>query len=153
MSTGLTRLQEERRSWRKDHPSGFWAKPSKDSQGNLNLMKWTIGIPGKKNTIWEGGLYPVTLTFPQNYPLNPPVCQFPRGFYHPNVYPVDGRICLSLIAWEYRPSLTLRDIALGIQTLLNEPNPDSSLHASIAFYYNKKLYEKNVRYQAQKYRE
>lgn len=55
------RLAEERKSWRKDHPFGFIAKPTKNEDGTLNLFLWECAIPGKKDTIWEGGLYKVIL--------------------------------------------------------------------------------------------
>ncbi len=44
----LGRLAEERKSWRKDHPFGFIAKPTKNQDGSLNLMNWECFIPGKK---------------------------------------------------------------------------------------------------------
>jgi ubiquitin-conjugating enzyme E2 I len=39
MTISLTRLAEERKQWRKDHPYGFFAKPemAKDA---LNLRVW-----------------------------------------------------------------------------------------------------------------
>lgn len=145
----LNRLQEERRNWRKNHPLGFYAKPLKDRNGNLNLMTWEMGIPGKKNTIWEGGVYPVTINFSSEYPEEPPECSFPENFYHPNVH--DGELCLSLIDWDYRPSLTLRELSLGIQALLNEPIADSCSEACMDFNIDKKRYNYKVRQQAQKY--
>ncbi|KAK5978417.1 Ubiquitin--protein ligase [Trichostrongylus colubriformis] len=54
------RLAEERKAWRKDHPFGFIAKPVKNPDGTLNLFNWECAIPGKKDTIWEGGLYKLT---------------------------------------------------------------------------------------------
>ncbi|CAG2063560.1 unnamed protein product, partial [Timema podura] len=36
----ITRLAEERRAWRRDHPFGFVARPMKNSDGSLNLMNW-----------------------------------------------------------------------------------------------------------------
>jgi ubiquitin-conjugating enzyme E2 I len=60
-----TRLAEERKQWRKDHPyvciysnghfarpvltflQGFFAKPTKAPDGSLNLLEWEVGIPGK----------------------------------------------------------------------------------------------------------
>ena len=56
------RLVEERKSWRKDHPFGFIAKPAKKPDGTLDLFNWVCAIPGKKDTIWDGGLYKVFLT-------------------------------------------------------------------------------------------
>jgi len=52
-----------RKAWRKDHPFGFVARPVKNSQGVLDLKRWECQIPGKKNTIWDGGLFKVEVLF------------------------------------------------------------------------------------------
>lgn len=38
------RLQAERASLRKDRPFGFYARPDKNPDGSMNLMKWTCGV-------------------------------------------------------------------------------------------------------------
>ena len=43
----LGRLSEERKNWRKDHPSGFYARPVRKADSSSDLMKWEAGIPGK----------------------------------------------------------------------------------------------------------
>lgn len=53
-----------RKQWRKDHPFGFWAKPQKNPQGVLDMKVWECAIPGKKDTIWEGGQFKLHITFP-----------------------------------------------------------------------------------------
>ncbi|CAG8629092.1 3939_t:CDS:2 [Dentiscutata heterogama] len=58
------RLTEERRQWRKDHPYGFYARPVKTENG-LDLLNWQVGIPGKKGTPWENGVFKMTMTFPE----------------------------------------------------------------------------------------
>lgn len=50
--------------WRKDHPFGFYAKPTRNAQGVLDLKNWECGIPGKEKTIWEGGQFKLVLIFP-----------------------------------------------------------------------------------------
>jgi len=35
-------------------------------------MKWKCFIPGKDGTLWEGGFYPLTMTFTEDYPAKPP---------------------------------------------------------------------------------
>lgn len=50
--------------WRKDHPFGFYAKPTRSAQGVLDLKNWECGIPGKEKTIWEGGQFKLVLIFP-----------------------------------------------------------------------------------------
>ncbi|CAJ0640254.1 4030_t:CDS:2 [Entrophospora sp. SA101] len=51
----LSRLTEERKQWRRDHPYGFYAMPVKKESG-LDMMTWKVGIPGKKGTLWENGV-------------------------------------------------------------------------------------------------
>ena len=57
------RLSEERKAWRRDHPFGFFARPSSSGDGATNLMSWDAGVPGKKGTDWEGGLFKVRMEF------------------------------------------------------------------------------------------
>ena len=45
------RLREERRSWRKDHPIGFVARPRSKADGSTDLLNWDVVIPGKKDTM------------------------------------------------------------------------------------------------------
>jgi len=51
-------------------------------------------------TDWEGGYFPLTLHFSEDYPSKPPKCKFPQGFFHPNVYP-SGTVCLSILNEDY----------------------------------------------------
>ncbi|KAJ3517407.1 hypothetical protein NLJ89_g524 [Agrocybe chaxingu] len=118
-----TRLAEERKQWRKDHPFGFYAKPAKAADGSMNLMEWEVGIPGRAKTIWEGGLYKLSMSFPEDYPSKPPKCKFTPPLFHPNVYP-SGTVCLSILDEEksWKPAITIKQILLGIQDLLDNPN-------------------------------
>jgi len=52
--------------------------------------------------------------------MQPPKCKFVPVIFHPNIYP-SGTVCLSILDAEkdWRPSLTLKDILLGIQKLLS----------------------------------
>lgn len=66
--------------------------------------------------------------FTGDYPSKPPVCRFgkdPTGkpLFHPNVYP-SGKICLNLLDAEkaWKPALTIKNLLIGIQALLDEPN-------------------------------
>ena len=59
----LVRLQEERKAWRKDHPTGFVAKPLALPDGTTDLFKWECHVPGKAGTDWDGGVFRITVTF------------------------------------------------------------------------------------------
>uniref|UniRef100_A0A672S955 SUMO-conjugating enzyme UBC9-A-like n=1 Tax=Sinocyclocheilus grahami TaxID=75366 RepID=A0A672S955_SINGR len=119
----LSRLSQERKAWRKDHPFGFVAVPMKNPDGTMNLMNWECAIPGKKGTPWEGGLFKLRMLFKDDYPSSPPKCKFEPPLFHPNVYP-SGTVCLSILEEDkdWRPAITIKQILLGIQELLNEPN-------------------------------
>ncbi len=35
-------------------------------------MRWKCYVPGKPKTDWEGGFFPITMEFPEEYPTKPP---------------------------------------------------------------------------------
>ncbi|TIC20046.1 hypothetical protein E3Q13_00797 [Wallemia mellicola] len=121
-----TRLAEERKIWRKDHPFGFWAKPTKFPDGSLNLLIWEVGIPGKSGSAWEHGVYKLNMQFPEDYPSKPPKCKFTPPLFHPNVYP--------------------RQIVLGIQELMTDPNASdpAQVEAYTMFKNDKPGYERRL---------
>ncbi|KAF4454111.1 SUMO-conjugating enzyme ubc9 [Fusarium albosuccineum] len=148
MALCQNRLQEERKQWRRDHPFGFYAKPQRTKEGVLDVKNWECGIPGKENTIWAGGLFKLTIAFPDEYPTKPPKCKFVPPLFHPNVYP-SGTVCLSILNEEeaWKPAITVKQILLGIQDLLNDPNPESPAQAEAynLFKRDRAEYEKRVR--------
>ena len=100
------------------------------------------------------------------YPTKPPKCMHSRPstsvrysnlnftgkfvppLFHPNVYP-SGTVCLSILNEEegWRPAITVKQILLGIQMLLDEANPESPAQADAYNLYKKDraAYEKKVR--------
>eukprot|EP00745_Piridium_sociabile_P033648 TRINITY_DN57810_c0_g1_i2.p1 TRINITY_DN57810_c0_g1~~TRINITY_DN57810_c0_g1_i2.p1 ORF type:complete len:134 (+),score=18.29 TRINITY_DN57810_c0_g1_i2:2-403(+) len=117
--------------------------------------QWDCRIPGKKDSLWANGEFPLVMIFTDDYPGKPPKCKFPEKFYHPNVYP-SGTVCLSILNEDedWKPSITIRDILLGIQDLLNNPNPASPAQeeAFTDFTSNKEEYARKVKQQTERYR-
>jgi len=140
-------------------------------------MQWEFAIPGRKETPWEGGLYRGQMLFKDDYPSTPPKVKFVPPLFHPNVYPsgkllhnfgsdtyfvdsfigliyfyISGTVCLSLLDEEkdWRPAVTIKQILLGIQDLLNDPNPKDPAQADAYTCYiqNKLDYDRRVRAQA-----
>ncbi|GHP03080.1 SUMO-conjugating enzyme sce1 [Pycnococcus provasolii] len=148
------RIAEERKAWRKDKPFGFVAKPETLPDASQNMMRWQCTIPGKDNTPWEGGYFPVTLEFSDEYPSKPPKAKFPKDFFHPNVYP-SGTVCLSILNEDedWRPSITVKQILLGIQDLLDNANPNSPAQSESYMLYtqNRAEYTRRVKSQAKKH--
>ncbi|XP_061504706.1 SUMO-conjugating enzyme UBC9-B isoform X1 [Anopheles gambiae] len=128
----IRRLYEERKAWRKDHPYGFVARPVKNSDGSIDLLTWECAVPGKKGTLWEGGLYKLRMLFQDDYPATPPNCQFVPPLFHPNVYR-SGTIALSLLDENqgWRAATTIKQILLSIQELLNEPNVTNPVQTEV----------------------
>ncbi len=50
---------------------------------------------------------------------------FEPALFHPNIFP-SGTVCLSILNEEkdWSPGITIKQILLGVQELLNEPNVD-----------------------------
>lgn len=109
------------------------------------MLEWSCGIPGKKGTDWEGAVFKLTLQFPPSYPTNAPKCQFRPPIFHPNVYP-SGSVCLSIIGPDWKPSITVKQILLGIQDLLDNPNPKSPAQqdAYVLYSSNKEKYRERI---------
>lgn len=133
---------------------GFVARPETCADGALNLMVWQCTLPGKVGTDWEGGFYPVAIHFTEDYPSKPPKCKFPQGFFHPNVYP-SGTVCLSILNEDsgWRPAITVKQILVGIQELLDAPNPadPAQTEAYQLFIQDPVEYKRRVRQQAKQY--
>ena len=75
-SFAVERLQQERKRWRQDHPADFIARPKKGPDGQMDLFHWECLVPGRADTPWAGGYYPVTLEFTRAYPAQPPIAKF-----------------------------------------------------------------------------
>ena len=146
----VSRLQEERKLWRQDRPVNFYAKPTVSPDGSANLFRWECGIPGKPNSLWEGVVLKLFMDFADEYPSKPPKCKFETVLFHPNIYP-SGNVCLSLLNEDedWRPNITVKQILMGIQELLDSPNPQSPAQAEPVqlFTRDKSAYNAKVREQ------
>ena len=74
--------------------------------------------------------------------------KFVPPLFHPNVYP-SGTVCLSILNEEegWKPAINIKEILLGIQSLLDEPNPESPAQADAfnLFKRDKAAYERKVK--------
>ncbi|KAL2906319.1 SUMO-conjugating enzyme SCE1 [Bienertia sinuspersici] len=144
MSGGIARgrLAEERKQMAQESPPWFCCK-ARDS------TRWFDEF-----TDWEGGYYPLTMHFSEEYPSKPPKCKFPAGFFHPNVYP-SGTVCLSILNedCDWRPAITVKQILVGIQDLLDQPNAadPAQTEGYHLFIQDTAEYKRRVRLQAKQY--
>ncbi|KAH8246397.1 hypothetical protein KR026_003267 [Drosophila bipectinata] len=122
----LTLLKKERQQWRRNPLKGYEAHPRRNKNGTLNYMLWDCGVPGKKGTPWQGGIFWLEVTFTEEYPTKPPQCKFVPTVLHPNVYP-SGIVKYPLLEEDWQPGITLKCLMTCIQELLYMPNMNDAV--------------------------
>ncbi len=113
---------------------------------NDNLLHWKGTIIGPINSPYEGGIFNLTIKFPNDYPFKPPKITFDTKIYHPNINK-NGSICLDILKDQWSPVLSVANVLLSICSLLTDPNPDDPLEPEIARLYkdNKMVYDIKAR--------
>ena len=105
-----------------------------------NLFNWKAAIYGPKDSPYEGGIFNLDISFPNDYPFKPPKIIFKTKIYHCNINN-QGLICLDILKDKWSPALTISKILLSILSLLNDQNPDDPLEPEIAKIYNENYNE------------
>ncbi|KAG6763664.1 hypothetical protein POTOM_031097 [Populus tomentosa] len=85
-------LQKQLRNLCKNPVDGFSAGLIDEN----NVFEWNVTIIGPPDTLYEGGFFNATMSFPQNYPVSPPTVRFTSEVWHPNVY-ANGKVCISIL--------------------------------------------------------
>jgi len=102
-----------------------------------SLNVWIVTMTGAKDTIFANEKFKLRVSFPADYPTSPPSCYFldptPR---HPHVY-TNGDICLNLLGYGWRPTITVAQLSLSILSMLSSAKTkgipqDNSVHAASA---------------------
>lgn len=134
------RLMRDFKKLQDDPPPGIMGAPCDD-----NIMLWQCVIFGPKDTPFEDGTFRVTMEFTEEYPTKAPKVKFVSKMFHPNVY-ADGGICLDILQNRWSPTFDVAAILTSIQSLLDEPNPNSPANSLAAqlFQENRREYEKRV---------
>jgi len=137
-----------------DPSSGFSAGILDD-----NIFKWRVTIMGPPSTPYEGGVFPATLEFPEDYPSNPPKMKFQCPMYHPNIK-TTGEVCISILhppgkdEYDYEdkserwlPIHSVESILISVVSLLSDPNVESpmNLEAAKLLKSNPKEYHRKIR--------
>ncbi|XP_073429863.1 ubiquitin-conjugating enzyme E2 B [Dendrobates tinctorius] len=134
------RLMRDFKRLQEDPPVGVSGAPSEN-----NIMVWNAVIFGPEGTPFEDGTFKLLIEFSEEYPNKPPTVRFASKMFHPNVY-ADGSICLDILQNRWSPTYDVSSILTSIQSLLDEPNPNSPANSQAAQLYqeNKREYEKRV---------
>ena len=128
-------------------------------QDENNLFEWRLSIIGPRDTPYNGGLFYLTLKFPENYPSYPPKVTFDTPIYHMNVAsigyqytPILGEPNLNILN-QWKPEFKVKDILVSIYSLFYMNNIDCKLSNVMTeeFKNNKSLYEEKIKYFTRKY--
>ncbi|WVQ73193.1 hypothetical protein IAR50_002758 [Cryptococcus sp. DSM 104548] len=147
-STSIRRIQKELSGLMSNPPANITVLPDED-----NIEVWKVVMLGPPGSPYAQGRFNVNVDFSKDFPFKPPVIKFQTRVYHPNIDD-DGSICIGLLKTEqWKPATKMEIVLSSVYNLLNEPNPDDPLSASIAEQYrtdrpafNKKAQEYVKRY-------
>lgn len=130
-SISRSKLISQWKELKKHPPKDYLVKLTKTSSDTRNFFKWELKIPGPKGSPWEGGVYKIIMSFPEEYPILPPKCVFNPPLFHPNIYP-SGTICSNILNAEldWNKSIKIDEIVSGIKDLLAHPNLNSPANES-----------------------
>ncbi|KAG7234057.1 hypothetical protein INR49_005964 [Caranx melampygus] len=116
-------------------------------RGRQQMRKGRIdkNRPNQKSCFSQTRTFKLLIEFSEEYPNKPPTVRFVSRMFHPNVY-ADGSICLDILQNRWSPTYDVSSILTSIQSLLDEPNPNSPANSQAAQLYqeNKREYEKRV---------
>jgi ubiquitin-conjugating enzyme E2 D/E len=117
-----------------------------------DLFIWTGTILGPIDSPYYGGLFFLTIKFPENYPNKSPTITFDTPILHPNIG-MNGSVCLDILKDRWNPSFTVSTLLICLMSLLTDPNANDPLNLDAAIVYrrSRKEYEQQAREFTQKY--
>jgi ubiquitin-conjugating enzyme E2 G2 len=148
------RLMQEYKQLTENPPEGIIAGPMNED----DFFTWEALIIGPSGTDYEGGLFRALLTFPGDYPLNPPKMKFTTPLWHPNIYP-NGEVCISILhapgedpmqyessSERWSPVQSIEKILISVVSMLSEPNDQSpaNIDAAKMWRENRALFKRKV---------
>ncbi len=139
MSKQHKRIVLELKELIEDPPFNCSAGPINDE----DMTKWEGSIIGPEGTPYGGGLFKISIRFPEDYPFVPPKVKFITRIYHCNVNS-NGAICLDILKDQWSPALTITKVLMSLCSLLNDCNPDDPLVSNIATMYKENRAEHDL---------
>ena len=111
-----------------------------------DILSLKVVIQGPKETLYENGVFVLDVRFSELYPFMPPCIHFKTKIFHPNIS-INGEIGLDILSDQWSPAFTISKMALAIQVLLSDPNPDITFDPEMGKQYreNREMFEVTAR--------
>lgn len=139
-SMAARRLLGEYKQITENPPEGLTAGPIDEE----NLFEWECLVLGPDSTPYEGGCFHAILSFPKDYPMNPPKMRFTTPIWHPNIHS-DGKVCISILhapgedatGYErseerWSPVQSVEKVLISVISMMAEPNDESPANVDAA---------------------
>ena len=148
MGDRAKRVKKELEDLENDPPDNISAAPADEE----DIFTWEGTLLGPEDTVYEGGVFFLSITFPEEFPFKAPVIKFTTKIYHPNI-DANGGICLDILKDAWSPALKMDKVLMSIGLLLTNPNPEDSLEPEIAAKYkdDKEGFDKTAKEWTEKY--
>ena len=137
------------------HNLGYSIKLFKED----DIYEWDVVLLGAPDSLYNGGIFHIKLSFPKDYPNSKPEVIFLTPIYHLNVNPRNfskieplGHVSVSFINW-WNPKTTVKEILVQLYSIFYLQTNDSpyGLDRSIEFLENRPLYDMKTKYFTKKY--
>ena len=128
-----------------------------------DYREWKVSLLGPKDTSYKGGLFFLSIKFPDDYPNKAPEVCFLTPIYHVNVNPKApktigdgveslGHVCISTLNW-WKSEYRMREVLTNIFALFYMANPESpyGLDRADEFRDNRAVYEEKIKKFTRKY--
>eukprot|EP01132_Coremiostelium_polycephalum_P005627 gene5627-7002_t len=89
-----------------------------------DVLDWRVVMRGPPNTLYENGVWVLSVNFPKNYPFNPPRIKFMNKIYHWSVDESSGQVFEAFISTQnWSPSLNIYKVLLSVSAILGYREP------------------------------
>ena len=113
------RLLKELQELKENPPNGITIRPVDDDQWDGTKSSGMLGvdITGPPGTPYEGGVFHLLVTFPDDYLHKPPRLQFTTPIFHPSIS-AEGRPHMRILKDDWSPAFFVSKLVQEVRSLL-----------------------------------